>query len=98
VGSTAEPGDQFGGALAAGGFNNDDFAELAVGVPAENVGAVQDAGAVNVLFGSAGGLTGAGSQLFTQDTAGVGSTAEAFDAFGAALTGARFLDVGQCSC
>jgi hypothetical protein len=98
VGSTAEPGDQFGGALAAGGFNNDDFADLAVGVPAENVGAVQDAGAVNVLFGSAAGLTGVGSQLFTQDTAGVGSTAEAFDGFGAALTGARFLDVGQCPC
>ena len=37
-----------------------------------------------------GGLSGAGSQLFTQDTAGVGSTAEEFDNFGAALAVGNF--------
>ena len=37
-------------------FNNDGFADLAVGVPYEDVGAVIDAGAVNVLYGSAEGL------------------------------------------
>jgi FG-GAP repeat len=49
------------------------------------VGAIHAAGAVNVLYGSGDGLGGVGGQLFTQDTAGVGSTAEEFDNFGAAL-------------
>jgi hypothetical protein len=85
VGSSAERSDVFGLALAAGDFDNDSFADLAVGAPFENVGSVEQAGAVNVLYGSAGGLTGAGSQVFTQDTAGVGSSAETFDSFGSAL-------------
>jgi hypothetical protein len=40
---------------------------------------------VNVLYGSAGKLTGVGSQLFTRDSEGVGSVAEAADLFGEAL-------------
>jgi FG-GAP repeat len=55
-------------------FNNDGAEDLAIGVPDETVGTVDSAGAVNVLYGSVGGgLTGTGSQLFTQDTPGVGS-------------------------
>jgi hypothetical protein len=41
--------------------------------------------AVSVLYGSGGGLTRVGGQLFTQDTPGVGSSAEALDNFGLAL-------------
>jgi FG-GAP repeat len=85
VGSTAEEFDSFGAALAVGNFNSDDFDDLAVGVPGEAVGPVQGAGAINILFGTAAGLTGAGSQLFHQDVAGIGSTAEEFDFFGSAL-------------
>jgi hypothetical protein len=85
VGSSAEASDEFGLALAAGDFNHDGFADLAVGVPGEDVGATTDAGAVNVLYGSAGGLSSAGSQLFTQDTQGVGSSPEGFDRFGSVL-------------
>jgi hypothetical protein len=85
IGSTAEEFDSFGFALAVGDFNGDDFDDLAVGVPGESVGTVEAAGAVNVLFGSGGGLSGAGSQLFHQDVAGIGSTAEEFDFFGFAL-------------
>ena len=66
-------------------FNNDGFADLAVGVVGENLGAVGNAGAVNVLYGSAGGLTGAGSQLFTQDSPGVPDSVEFDDLFGEAL-------------
>ena len=38
-----------------------------------------------MLYGSAEGLTGNGGQFFTQDSSGVGGTAEAGDTFGSAL-------------
>ena len=91
VGSTAEVGDLFGFALAAGDFDNDGFADLAVGVPFESVGTLDAAGAVNVLYGTAAGLTGAGSQSFTQNSPGVGSIAEEpGDLFGSALAAGDF--------
>jgi hypothetical protein len=71
-------------------FNNDGAADLAIGVPFEFVGAVQDAGAVNVLYGSAGGLQGPGSQFFTQDTAGVPGTADPQDNLGFGLATGDF--------
>jgi hypothetical protein len=95
VGSAAERGDAFGAALATGDFDQDGFADLAVGVPGENVGAIVAAGAVNVLYGSAGGLTGVGSQLFTQDSPGVGSAAEEGDGFGFTLAAGDFNSDGN---
>jgi hypothetical protein len=44
----AEEGDRFGDALAAGDFNGDGFADLAIGVPQERIGALE-AGVVHVL-------------------------------------------------
>ena len=82
---TAETSDQFGRAVAVGDFDDDGIDDQTVGVPAEDVGAVFDAGAVNVLKGAAGGLTGSGSQQFTQDSPELPDTAEAGDLFGAAL-------------
>ena len=88
VASLPQGGDQFGWALAAGDFDRDGVADLAVGVPGEDVGSIFGAGAVQVLYGSAGGLSGSGSQLFTQDTPGVGSSAENNDRFGLTLAAA----------
>jgi hypothetical protein len=85
TGNRAETGDWFGSALAAGDFDADGVADLAVGVPREDVVATRDAGALNVLRGSAAGLTGVGGQLFTEDTSGVAGSAETGDAFGSAL-------------
>jgi hypothetical protein len=90
VPGTAENGDQFGAALAAGDFDNDGFADLAVGVVHEGVGGAIGAGAVNVLYGSAGGLTGSGSQQFSQGAGGVPGTAETGDEFGHALATGDF--------
>jgi hypothetical protein len=84
-GSGAEAGDRFGNALASGDFDNDGFADLAAGAPFENVGSILEAGAVSVLYGSAGGLTTSGGQLFTQPAA-----VEFFDNFGAALAAGDF--------
>jgi hypothetical protein len=67
-----------------GDFNGDTYDDLAVGVFLENVGALEDAGAVNVLYGSADGLqaTSPDDQLWTQDSVGVPGTAKAGDWFG----------------
>ena len=73
-----EAGDHFGTAITVGFFNGDSFADLAVGAPDENVGAIVDAGAASVFLGSAGGLS-ATSQTLVQDNP------EAGDRFGAAL-------------
>src|SRR6266498_5540440 len=51
VAGMAEAGDFFGASLAAGDFNNDGFAELAIGAPVEALGSIVGAGSVNVLHG-----------------------------------------------
>jgi hypothetical protein len=94
---TAQEEDGFGSSLAAGDFNNNGFADLAIGVPGETIGALSSgglAGAVNVLYGSAGGLTGSGSQLFRQGAGGVGGTPEFDDEFGRALAAGDFNNNG----
>jgi hypothetical protein len=78
----AETGDSFGADRSAADFNGDGFADLALGAYLEDVGAVADAGAVNLLFGSAGGLSGAGNQFWNQDAPGVLDIAETGDLFG----------------
>jgi len=42
-------------AAVKGDFNGDGFTDLAVGVSGEDVGSAQDAGGVNIIYGSASG-------------------------------------------
>ena len=46
-------------------FNGDGFDDLAIGVPGEGIGGAALAGAVNILYGGAGGLAGT-NHCFTQ--------------------------------
>ena len=85
IGGAAEANDYFGAALAAGDFDNDGRDDLAIGVPGEAIGSANDAGAVAVLYGSAGGLNYEGNQLFYQGNDGIGGAAQATDEFGASL-------------
>jgi hypothetical protein len=82
---------QGGGAGLRADFNGDGAADLAIGAPGEGLGPGQaSAGVVHVLYGSAGGLTAAGSQLWSQDSPGVAGVAEAGDGFGGALAAGDF--------
>lgn len=84
-----ERGDRFGDALACGDFDGDGYADLAVGSPFENVGAVVDAGAVQVLYGSSRGLT-ARDQVWHQGKPGVPGSNERDDLFGYSLATGDF--------
>ena len=79
-------------------FDRDSYADLAIGVPLEDVQVVQgtdvvtreDAGAVNVLYGESGGLTAVGDQFWHQGLGTVSGSAEGDDQFGVALAAGDF--------
>jgi len=82
---SVEEFDTFGSALGAGDFDSDGYADLAIGVPFEEIDGNSAAGAVHVLYGSSTGLTAAGSQFFDQSEVGGLSDLEAVDLFGSAF-------------
>jgi hypothetical protein len=99
----AEKGDKFGSALAVGNFsypnplwcpesNLED--DLAIGVPYEDIGGKNAAGAINLLFSTTKGLTGCRSQFWSQDSEDVPGEAEAGDHFGFSLAAGHFDDNG----
>ena len=85
VTGAAEAGDWFGDALASGDFDADGHADLAVGVPGEDIGGELDTGAVHVLYGGPSGLTASSGNMWHQDSAGVPGAGESGDRFGDSL-------------
>ncbi len=85
IADQAEPGDQFGRALAVGDFDDDGCADLAVGVPFEELAGILYAGAVHVLYGGPGGLSGDGDQFLHQEVGDLATEPDENDAFGGAL-------------
>jgi hypothetical protein len=97
---TAEAGDQFGQALAAGDFDDDDYDDLAIGVPEEDIWGetVEEGGEVHILYGSGAGLTTTGQQLWIQNDLLGWPASESGDWFGYALAvgdfdGDRYADL-----
>ena len=87
----AETDDTFGAdALVAGRFAGGSYDALAIGVAEESVGAMRHAGAVQVIFGSAHGLTATGNQLWTEATPGIAGKPTASEVLGASLAAADF--------
>ena len=94
-----ETGDHFGATLTAANLGRSAHADLVIGTPDEDIlvslggdlGGIEtetraDAGAVYVLYGSATGPQGTGSQRWSQNSVGVPDVIEAGDRFGSVLS------------
>ncbi|GAA4989723.1 FG-GAP repeat protein [Kineococcus glutinatus] len=82
--------ERFGTAIAAGDFDDDGYADLAVGSPGKHHGnSSPDAGGITVIMGSAAGLTPARSREIYQGF-GANGTMEDGDRFGASLVAGDF--------
>ncbi|WP_128378764.1 FG-GAP repeat domain-containing protein [Streptomyces cavernae] len=77
-----ESGDLTGGAVSVADVTGDGFADIALGIPGEDFSGLTNAGSVALVRGSASGVTGAGTTVITQNTAGVPGVAETGDKFG----------------
>jgi hypothetical protein len=81
----AEASDGFGSRLSASIYSDLDPADLAVGVPGENVGSIADAGEVHVFYGSSSfGLNGF-NEVWNRNKPGIAGTAHKGDRFGGAV-------------
>jgi hypothetical protein len=84
VDGIVQANDRFGSVLTFGRYGKGGTADLAIGIPREQVGGEQ-VGGVEVLYGAAGGPTSANDQLWHLDVSGVPGVADEFDRFGSAL-------------
>jgi len=86
IADNPEAGDHFGATLAAGNLDSSTAAtELVIGVPGEDSTTLPDVGILQILRGTPSGLTGTGSQAWSQNSAGIADSAEAGDRFGSSL-------------
>ncbi|WP_328491738.1 FG-GAP and VCBS repeat-containing protein [Streptomyces sp. NBC_00414] len=77
-----EEGDGLGSTVSVADVTGDGYADIALGIPGEDIGDLTDAGSIALVHGSATGVTGAGTQTFHQNTAEVPGVAENNDRFG----------------
>ncbi len=82
--------DEFGAALAAGDFNADGYADLAIGAPQNRCLWCAAGGGVVVVHGGLGGLTVVDSFLIHQSDPQLPDVTEGPDDFGFALTAGNF--------
>jgi disulfide bond formation protein DsbB len=85
ISGVAEWNEFFGWIQKTADFNGDGYTDIAVSAFGDKVSGAQNAGAINVLYGSASGLSAAGNAYFHQDTPGIADAAESGDNFGESL-------------
>jgi hypothetical protein len=91
----ASAGANFGSALAVGDFDGDGFSDLAIGIQLQSVAGVAGAGAVEIIYGSATGLTSAHDQRWTRASDGLLGDPSEDAMFGATLVAGDFNDDGR---
>ncbi len=92
-GGTSYQEDVFGSSLAAGDFDGDGAADVAVSAPYKDCSSGNDCGQATVLFGAAGaggGFDLARTQVLTEDVVFGAGTGEGNDFFGFALASGDF--------
>ena len=82
--------EEFGSALAAANFTGGGYADLAIGVPLDRAAGEAGPGAVNILYGSASGLSARGAQWWSQASRGIKGNAVREERFGFSLTTGHF--------
>ncbi|WP_330306039.1 MULTISPECIES: FG-GAP and VCBS repeat-containing protein [unclassified Streptomyces] len=78
VSGTPEADDNFGYDVSAADTNGDGYADLAVGVPHEDVDGTEDQGGVHLFRGGSGGLSGARSSWIPQTVTGADGSDASF--------------------
>jgi hypothetical protein len=87
--------NKFGKCVASGNFNGDDYEDLAIGIPEDNVGDRSNVGSLVILYGSEDGLdadAGPGAHMLRQNSGGLkgGDRAEVNDEFSSSLSSGDF--------
>lgn len=87
-----QPGDDFGGVLAAGDYNGDGCHDMVIGIPGAPTDYVSNisTGSVQLVYGDIGGLRYEGSHNINQNLANVDGVNEWNDYFGKALASGDF--------
>jgi hypothetical protein len=95
VSGSADADDEFGAALAAGDFDADGYADVAIGIPGEDWTG-SDEGGVHVMYGttSGPGVTSPDDEIWTAGRAGAAGTLTDYAACGTALAVGDFDDDG----
>ena len=91
AGNVTGIGEFAGSALAVGHFNDDAYADVAVGVSDQEVGTKGAAGRLAVFYGGSQGLSaGSRVKLFDQDSPGISGAPETEDYFSSSLAAGDF--------
>lgn len=80
----------FGGTIAAGDFDGNGAADLAIGASCAEITPQDCTGIVVALYGSPGAVESSRAELWSQASRGVPGAAEAWDGFGKALAVANY--------
>jgi len=93
-----EASDEFGSSLSSGDYNGDGSDDLAIGAGQETIGTSFGTGAVNVIYGSSGGLSATAviaDQMWTQNSTDIEDVVERIDWFGDSLSSADYNGDGR---
>ena len=76
VSGSVSSNERFGAAVASGDLNADGYDDVVIGVPGEfrcwnAIDVCGDVGGINILYGSANGITAEGNEYITQRTTGI---------------------------